>query len=86
MLSTKEEKLSQSYSIYSTRRSDTYCPWETKIPQKTRQHNLYNFLYGFFLEINTISQSETERDGPERWIGVTVVCEWGKKSKKKKNK
>lgn len=52
--------LSQSY-VYSSRRSDTYCPCETKIPEKTWQQNIYNFLQGFFLEFTAISQSRTER-------------------------
>lgn len=78
----KEERLSQSY-VYSPWRSDNYCPWETEIPEKTWQHNLYNFLHGFFLEFNAISQSEAER-----WAWCMVWCNsclwvwWKKKTKK----
>lgn len=80
---SKEERLSQSY-VYSPRRSDNYCPWETKIPEKTWQHNLYNFLHGFFLEFNAISQSEAERRAWSMvWCNSCLWVWWEKKTKKR---
>lgn len=72
-------RCSLSY-VYSTRRSDTYCPCETKIPEKTWQQNLYNFLQGVFLEFNATSQSRTERRVWGRvWCNSCLSVGWKKK-------
>lgn len=68
--------------MYIVHRDLTLIVPERQKSQKRLDSTTYTTSCVVFSSSLPQSVSERQRDGPGRWIGATVVCEWGEKRKK----